>query len=395
MDSFASLIAPVTPERFFSDYYGKKHLHVPALGGGRQGLLDWRRLNEILSVSSAWTEPRLKLFIDGRRIAPEHYCDRVPTIDGEQSRVNPRKVQVFLSMGASLVANLVETLTPELRSLARLLERELLGLTGANIYCSFGGKRAFNSHFDTHEVFAIHTEGEKVWRLYEGRADNPVISPPDHPDLQQSLDRQKGRLLQELVMRPGDLLYIPRGQFHDALASSESSLHVTFSVEPRNGRVLLKLLEQEVLNDSAFRAYLPRPDTDQGAALKAHLADLAERLKAMVNAPAFLSDVMDLQQAIQGELTEYTLPETGPLTAYAVVPGQAADISRTQDGWVMRCRAGLIRLDGVQKAAAWLINRPAFTKEELSAWFPRSDPARLAALIDTLLRAGIIVPRGH
>jgi hypothetical protein len=61
----------------------------------------------------------------------------------------------------------------------------------------------------------------------------------------------------------------------------------------------------------------------------------------------------------------------------------------------MRCRAGLIRLDGVQKAAAWLINRPAFTKEELSAWFPRSDPARLAALIDTLLRAGIIVPRGH
>ncbi len=393
MDSFASLIAPVTPERFFADYYGKRHLHVPAAGGARGPLLDWRGLNQVLSVSSAWTEPRLKLFIDGRRIAPEHYCDRVQTLDGEQNRVNPRKLQVFLSMGASLVANLVETLTPELRGLARLLERELLGLAAANIYCSFGGKRAFNSHFDTHEVFAIHTEGEKVWRLYEGRADNPVLSPPEHPDLQQSLDRQKGRLLQQVVMRPGDLLYIPRGQFHDALASSQASLHVTFSVEPRNGRILLKLLEQEVLNDSTFRAYLPRPDAEGAAALSAHLELLAGRLQAMIRSPGFLADVVELQRSIHGQLTEFALPAAPPLTAYEVQPGRPAEISRTAQGWVMRTAGNVIPLDGVHKAAAWLIGRRAFTTEELSAWFPQLDPVQLSGLVDNLVKVGLIARR--
>jgi len=395
MDSFASLIAPITPEQFFSDYYGKRPLHVAATDGNRQRLLDWPGLNALLSVSSTWTEARLKMFIEGRRIAPEHYCDRVQTIDGEQSRVNPRKVQVFLSMGASLVANLVETLTPELRAMARMLERELVGLTAANIYCSFGGKRAFNSHYDSHEVFAIHTEGEKVWQLYEGRADNPVSAPPDHPDLQRSLDRQKGRLLQSVIMRPGDLLYIPRGQFHDALASSDASLHVTFSVEPRNGRVLLRLLEQECLNDSAFRAYLPRAEADGGAALQAHLADLAERLKAMLTAPAFVSEVVEMQQAIRGELTEYDLPNTQSLTAYALAPGQPTEITRSAEGWIMRTRTGVIPLNGVQKAAAWLMGRPVFTTEELSAWFPLADPALLDALVGNLVRAGVIVPRGQ
>ncbi len=27
--SFADLLAPVSPEGFFRDYYGKRHLHVP------------------------------------------------------------------------------------------------------------------------------------------------------------------------------------------------------------------------------------------------------------------------------------------------------------------------------------------------------------------------------
>ncbi len=188
MDSFADLLAPITPQQFFAEVWGKAPLHIPAKvgparNGVRKDILTWDLWNQMLSVSSSWTEPRLKLYIEGRRIAAEHYCDSLNTLDGQQLRVNPRKVRVFLSMGASLVANAVETMAPELRAVARTLETALLGLTSANVYCSFGGRRAFNSHYDTHEAFAFHTEGEKVWRIYEGRADNPVAPPPDHPEV--------------------------------------------------------------------------------------------------------------------------------------------------------------------------------------------------------------------
>jgi len=393
MQSFADLIAPVAPERFLADHFGTAPLHIPAADARRRSALDWASLNDILSVSSFWTEPRLKLFIEGRRIAPEHYCDTIQTLDGEVRRVNPGKVRVFLSMGASLVANAVETLTPGLRQVAGLLERQFLGLTSANIYCSFGGRRAFNSHYDSHEVFALHVEGEKVWRLYEGRADNPIGAPPDRPDTQQQLDRQKGRLMAEVTMRPGDLLYIPRGWFHDALASSEASLHVTYSVEPRNGRILFRLLEQEAMNDSAFRAYLPRADLDGGEALGERLTDLGNRLQAILADPAFRQEVAEVQRGVFGELSQYTLPAVGVLEAYDVLP-RRTELARGADGWELRTERGPIPAGALHKAVSWILTRPAFTVQELAAWFPQADEAALRGLVERLAQAGMIARRG-
>lgn len=392
MDSFADLLAPITPQQFFAEVWGKAPLHIPAQPGARQDILSWDRLNEMLSVSSSWTEPRLKLYIEGRRIAAEHYCDSLNTLDGQQLRVNPRKVRVFLSMGASLVANAVETMTPELRAVARTLETALMGLTSANIYCSFGGRRAFNSHYDTHEVFAFHTQGEKVWRIYEGRADNPVVGPPDHPEVQQQLDRQKGRLLREVTMRPGDLLYIPRGQFHDALASSEASLHVTFSVEPRTARILFRVLEQEAMKESAFRDWLPPPGEDGGAALKARLSELAERLKALATSEAVLGEVAELQRGIFGELSEYALPAVGPLEAYETAP-RPAEVMRGPEGWVLRHQGGTVPLEGLHKPMSWILGRPAFTLQELAAWHPQAEEAALRRLLERLAAAGMVRPR--
>src|SRR3546814_12960582 len=38
-------------------------------------------------------------------------------------------------------------------------------------------------------------------------------------------------------MQPGDLLYIPRGRYHDALASENGALHIAFGVTlPKIGR---------------------------------------------------------------------------------------------------------------------------------------------------------------
>jgi len=36
-------------------------------------------------------------------------------------------------------------------------------------------------------------------------------------------------------MKPGDILYLPRGQYHDALTGDRASLHVTFGVAPATG----------------------------------------------------------------------------------------------------------------------------------------------------------------
>ena len=57
-----------------------------------------------------------------------------------------------------------------------MLEREFAARVAANVYCSFKGVQAFQTHFDLHDVFAVQAEGEKCWRVYEARADTPVTA---------------------------------------------------------------------------------------------------------------------------------------------------------------------------------------------------------------------------
>ena len=112
---FAEFIAPISEERFLADYWGRQPLHIPAGGQPRADLPGWEWLNGILGVLPHWTPGNLKLVMDTQPIAPEHYCDEVETADGAVKRANPARVHLFMAMGASLVANSVEGVSPEVR----------------------------------------------------------------------------------------------------------------------------------------------------------------------------------------------------------------------------------------------------------------------------------------
>ncbi|MCY4563370.1 MAG: hypothetical protein OXE40_02690, partial [Gammaproteobacteria bacterium] len=276
--SFEELLAPVTPGEFFGEYYGQKPLHIPGEPHKFAEVMSWDGLNQALAINAFWTKDNLRLYQDIAAVPAEKYCRSVPGLGTRVLRPDPELVKSHLSRGASLVLNSIDTLTPGIQSVADVLERALLGYTQLNLYCSFAEHKAFDSHFDTHEVFALHTEGEKTWNVYEGRLDNPIHHPTFLELTAEQHRRNRRDLLMEVHMTPGDLLYIPRGQYHDALASSDASLHLTFGVIPLRGIDIFELLEDEAVTDSLFRQDLPRYDAN-GAAddLRERLADLAGR----------------------------------------------------------------------------------------------------------------------
>lgn len=394
MDSFAELIAPVSPEAFFSDHYGKAPLHIRG-DRRRAELFPWARLNEILALNGYWTEETLRLWLDKRALPASQYTTVVPTLQGDRPRANPTKVQALMARGATLVANAVDTLTPELRATARMLEREFFGHASANLYCSFKGRQAFDSHYDSHEVFAVHMQGEKVWRIYEGRLDNPVDQPFPAPDIQQFHDRMKGRVMFEVLMRPGDVLYIPRGQYHDALASSEASLHVTFSVHPSSGWSLRELIRAMTLKDSLFRAYLPRPVGDEGReAVREHLRLIAERASAIITSDEFLEQVIKKQRSDRVERGEFSLPNLPPITVYEV-KGRGLRVARTRDGWALTDgRSARPLRPGGHEVARWAVERSSFALQEAVAEFPFLEPEEVRQHLDALTAAGVVALRG-
>ena len=379
---FEDLIAPLSAEEFLADFYGKRPLHNSAKNAELRGLLDWNRLNELLRLPSHWNESNIKLIFKGLPVADDLYLDKVETLGGVVRRANPAKVDVYLQMGATLLAAAVHEISPEALALAASLSDRFAGRAEANVYCSFKGIQALASHFDVHEVFAIQCEGEKVWNIYENRANAPIEGLRGE-NAQATIDAAKGRVAMQVRMRPGDMLYIPRGFCHDALASSSASLHVTFSVTPLDGRALFRLLEEEAVLDPAFREYLPDARKNGEGDLVERLTSLGERMTKILTSPGFAARLANRQGRLVERNVAFTLPERRRLDFYARTQ-QPVELRR-EGGMVLLTSAGRsLSLGSAAPAAEWLLDQPGFSVQQMAATFNYLDEAELKGLVRTL-----------
>lgn len=387
---FEDLIAPMSSEEFLADWYGKRPLHIAAGNPESRGLLDWNGLNALLRLPSHWNEANIKLIFKGVPVAGDLYLDNVETLGGLVRRANPAKVDVYLQMGATLLGGAVHEISPELLALTASLSELFAGRAEANLYCSFKGIQALASHFDPHEVFAIQCEGEKVWNLYENRANAPVEALRGD-NVQAVMDAAKGRVAMQVRMGPGDLLYIPRGFCHDALASSGASLHVTFSVTPLDGRALFRMLEEEAVLDPAFREYLPDARRTGEGDLTEHLASLGERLKQIMASRAFAARLGNRQRQLIERNFAFNLPERRQLDFYARTR-QPAELRREGEMTMLVTADRSRPLESAPEAAQWIFEKPGFSLQQLVATFPYLDEAELEGLVRTLEGLGIIFP---
>ncbi len=241
--------------------------------------------------------------------------------------VNPAKVKALLDLGASLIANHLHRVCPEVAAVAQMLEREFAARVAANVYCSFKGVQAFQTHFDLHDVFAVQAEGEKCWRVYEARADTPVTPLPPGDDVEKWLTASRGRLLFEAqhearrhtlsAARP-----VPRRP--DGRAGLAA--HHLWRVAGDRARRSSSCSRTRPPQESAFRAYLP--DARNEAALRERLAKLAERVRAMITSPAFAIDVLNHQRGLASEPTAYELPAQQPPSWYSIARPRAGRAPR-------------------------------------------------------------------
>jgi len=374
MLSLTDLLAPVTLKTFRAEYDDQKPLHIPAPDGTtKHDLLDWAALNALLDQSSIWTPQTLKVLFQGEPIAPGLYCAETEGKTGRVLRPSPAKLQILLSQGASVIADDVQTLNPAIRGLCKGLSEAFAGRVGAHVYSSFQGVQAFGTHFDLHHVFAVQTEGEKTWRLYKNRADRPLTFPFDSPEVRRWLAESRGEVMTEVLMRPGDVLYLPRGWYHDAIATDGASLHVTFSVTPLSGRAFFRLLETLAMEDPAFRAWLTPAQGDGGTALKAQLAGLGQALAALTAGDGLLDEVAMAQARLVPRGEAFDLPHRIALTFYERTALAAPPIEGP-----------------AARAIDWAMSQPRFLLEEMIAEFDFVPEAALRDAIARTERAGAL-----
>ena len=221
MSEMSSLVfQPITNEQFFAEYFEKRVLHVER--NREQYFDDLLSLTDIdaFIASSNPHYPNVNLRKKGGDKAHQPWLV-VPSL-GDRIPVDKELLYKGLAEGQTLILNAFQHKLPKLHQfLNKLGNSWSIGLS-ANIYVTPAGHQGFEWHYDNHDVLVLQTEGSKEWEILH---ETPFL--PDVNYKGQSTPPQQTDQAKQLTMNPGDILYIPRGIYHKAVANETSSVHIT------------------------------------------------------------------------------------------------------------------------------------------------------------------------
>jgi ribosomal protein L16 Arg81 hydroxylase len=388
--SFDEIMAPLGLERFLAEYEGKKPLHLKGQPGKFAEVMNWGKLGDLLSQATIWSQASLQLVLDKQPVPATSYCASAPGRDGGQvMRPDPDKVQEYLRRGATLIANDIDHLNRGMTAFADAMEQTLGGRVQGNLYLSSRRRQGFAAHFDTHDVYAVHVEGTKTWHVYEGRAADPIAHVSFRSYGQEHHDQAKGKLLMDVHMEPGDLLYLPRGQYHDAIADEGGAVHIAFGVTYPIGLDVVSMLFERMMREPLFRANLPRLDGPDDRALIERLRALADGITTALAEPKTVEQIKAMQRGFHWPRHAYELPGLLAESAEERYRVRASGIRLVQQGG----RFGLVREGSraatevpadVSAMVGWVLERRQFSRAELARAFPECQAAQLDSLLRDL-----------
>ncbi|MEZ0602718.1 JmjC domain-containing protein [Paraburkholderia sp. IW21] len=126
--------------------------------------------------------------------------------------------------GVTAVLEAINELSPNVGDLTERLGGELGAQSTANAYISFGDTSGFGVHNDDHDVIVMQIDGKKKWRFFRSGTiqEKATVNELKHPSESDRGD--------ELIITAGDIMFIPKGTWHDVVAVNEKSLHLTISL---------------------------------------------------------------------------------------------------------------------------------------------------------------------
>lgn len=388
---FSEVVKPVDPYRFLTSIQGREAHHFIGDEHRFDDLFSFAELNRLLGMWRLWTDRSFKVVLDGRVLAGDEFCVAGQDRDGHASMLlSAPKLEPLLARGATIILDTMESLSANVRELSNALQSALGGSVICNAYCSFASHAGFSSHFDSTDVYVLQIAGFKRWRIYQGRAVEPVQRPGHSFSSfsREHHDSAKGSLGAELTLTPGDVLYLPRGQYHDALAASEASLHLSFGITRATGGDFIGVLIDSLLGDSLFRREMAHFD-DQHA--------LAEQLQAIGARIASMTTAAELpEQVARWQRDRVFRDIASPMQIPARVPQTRVRVRRGAgiewDGRGLRV-GGVAALlhDSDVAVIDWLMARELFFASELVSVCGLDEPVALLTL-ERLRNTGLIEP---
>jgi hypothetical protein len=294
-----------------------------------------------------------------------------------------RRVAAEWERGATVVLQGLHLTSPRIAAYCRALEAALGHPVQTNAYLTPRLSQGLPVHHDTHDVFVLQVAGRKRWQVYE-----PALELPLKHQRYTSELGEPGETVLDVVVEPGDTLYLPRGWLHQALTSDDDSLHLTVGVNVVTWLDALRAALDRCEDDVEFRRSLPV----DGVGAERLVERLADRVSPVELADAARRRRLDRRRPVlDGQLSELrALDELSAQTRLERRPTVHVELAARADGscglaWEGRTVWFPPHASG-EVASVASADRP-FTARELEG---RLDEAGRLVLVRRLVREGVL-----
>lgn len=388
MFGLADIISPLDLDTFMRDYAYKRAVHVPGPPEKFQHMFGWKEVTDHINTCRPSFEG-VKLVHDKKPLPPAEIA----------------RMGHWLSQGATLVINHVQHVDPITETLADNLSREFNSLVNINCYVSFPSRQGFDCHYDTHDVWIVHTAGAKEWKVFEPTRQFPLDKDPSEEKSKHTRPTE-GEYL-HCTLTPGDMLYIPRGHWHYAL-SSEPCIHLTVSHNNRSGIDFLTFLLNEWREREGFlREDFPVYQLDalgggrSSEAFDAHLARFREYVVEAIQRDEVRERALHWTLVETPARAKFTLPELAQLDRHPITPDTLFELQPPQkvvpyvalNGQIqLLARGHVVQLDQVPRAIVEVIvGGQPFKGAQLLAAAPDVRWEQAHMLVQQLLVANLLM----
>lgn len=302
---------PISYKHFAENYAEQQPLLIT---DACKSLMSWQEFDQVLQFMEP-DEHSLQLFLKGQ-VPAAHYLDNTFEFGRQRKRINKYRFYEYLEHGATLVLNRAEDYCLIAKNLCNAIGKFSQQPTSSNIYINTqlkgnakitaSDQSAFGKHWDTHDVFIIQLMGEKRWQLFPPTLPLPL----SHQTSQQLQHQAPTTPSADYVLHEGDILYIPRGWWHNVMPLNVDTLHLSVGTyAPTLTDYLLWALSTALPKiPAARRGFLNQEETV--SILKQVLESTTPELLSQKNLSGFTQHVQARERLTGDFHTQLTLDKT-------------------------------------------------------------------------------------
>jgi hypothetical protein len=262
------------------------------LPGGFGDLFDLDTVDRLVSRQGLRT-PFLRVAKEGRTLPASGFTRGGGVGATISDQVDDAALARLFADGATIVLQGLHRTHGPLVDFAQQLAADLGHPVQINAYVTPPQAQGFSDHYDVHDVFVLQIVGEKRWFIHEPVLRHPTRDQPwtDRRAAVEAAAREKPLI--DVVLRPGDALYLPAGFLHAAQALGETSAHLTVGVHTWTRAHLLAELLTSLQAVEALREPLPLGiDVTDPASIGLELQETIDSLRAALQEDVLVAPVV-------------------------------------------------------------------------------------------------------